>query len=222
MVLSLPADQLLSLWGIAPAIVNALVSSTCPECGHSHAAAAAGKPTTRHTRSLTFAENSDGVGSYFPDARLLMVAEPNLEPMDWARQTFGAVQLDDRRRLRRAVDLGAALLANPAASLPQQVGSRAPLDASYTLVHEAGVTHTGMLTPHWSQTREQAGRQPLVLLTGDSTILDYGHHLKTKRLGPIDNGRGPGYVVHSVLAIGRGFCRSGTPASWPHGSSKSS
>jgi hypothetical protein len=101
----------------------------------------------------------------------------------------------------RAIQLGAALLANPAASLPQQLATRAELTATYQLLHEPDVTHTALLTPHWTQTREVARQHPLVLLSADTTILDYSHHRTTTGLGPIGNGKGRGYLVHSVLAL---------------------
>ena len=130
-----------------------------------------------------------------------MSLSPTLEPLAWAQQTFGSAQLGDVRRPPRAVALAAGLLANPAASLPRQAASRAALKASYALLHEADVTHTALLTPHWEQTREAARQHPLVLLSGDLTILDYSHHPKTTELGPIGNGKGRGYVVHSILAL---------------------
>ena len=125
---------------------------------------------------------------------------PLLEPLAWAHQTFGAVELGDRRRPRRAVELGASILAHPAASLPRQTARRAELKAAYRLLHEPDVTHQALLTPHWQQTRAAAGSQPLVLLTADLTTLDYSHHPRTTGVGPIGDGRGRGYLVHSVLA----------------------
>jgi hypothetical protein len=119
----------------------------------------------------------------------------------WAERTFGSAVLGDTRRPARAVQLGAALLANPAASLPRQLPTPAALEATYDLLHQRDVTHAGVLTPHWQQTREQARTHPLVLLTGDLTTLDYSHHPTTTGLGPIGNGRGRGYLVHSVLAL---------------------
>jgi Transposase DNA-binding/Transposase Tn5 dimerisation domain len=120
---------------------------------------------------------------------------------DWAQHTFGSAQLGDKRRPARAVQLGTAMLANPAASLPRQLPTPAALEATYDLLHQADVTHAGVLTPHWEQTRELARQHPLVLLTGDLTTLDYSHHPTTTGLGPIGNGRGRGYLVHSVLAL---------------------
>ncbi|HLI57316.1 MAG TPA: IS4 family transposase [Actinomycetota bacterium] len=130
-----------------------------------------------------------------------MTDAPIVDAPTWAGQTFGRVVLGDKRRVPRAVDLGAAILSNPAASLPQQLATKAELVASYQLLHEPDVTHAALLTPHWQQTREEAGRHPLVLLSGDTTILDYSHHRKTDGLGPIGNGKGRGYLVHSVLAL---------------------
>jgi len=130
-----------------------------------------------------------------------MTSDPIMNATAWAEQTFGSAVLGDKRRPPRAVQLGAALLTNPAASLPRQLATKAELIASYQLLHEPDVTHAALLTPHWQQTREQAGSYPLVLLSGDLTILDYSHHPKTEKLGPIGNGKGRGYLVHSVLAI---------------------
>lgn len=118
----------------------------------------------------------------------------------WADQTFGRAVLGDKRRPARAVQLGAALLVNPAASLPRCLPTAAALEATYDLLHQRDVTHAAVLAPHWDQTRAQARAQPLVLLTGDLTTLDYSHHPTTTGLGPIGDGRGRGFLVHSVLA----------------------
>jgi hypothetical protein len=130
-----------------------------------------------------------------------MTSDSILNATAWGEQTFGSVALGDTRRVPRAVQLGAALLANPAASLPRQLATKAELTATYQLLHEPDVTHTAVLTPHWLQTRAQAGTYPLVLLSADTTILDYSHHRATTGLGPIGNGKGRGYLVHSVLAL---------------------
>jgi hypothetical protein len=123
------------------------------------------------------------------------------EAHGWAEQTFGGAALGDKRRVPRAVRAGAALVTNPAASLPQQLDTTAELTATYQLLHEPDVTHRALLTPHWQQTRDAARQHPLVLLTADTTILDYSHHRATEGLGPVGNGNGRGYLVHSVLAI---------------------
>src|SRR5436309_13320045 len=113
---------------------------------------------------------------------------PLREPLDWARQTFGTVALGDRRRPRRAIELAASILANPAASLPRQTTNRAQLKAAYRLLHEPDVTHQALLTPHWQQTRQAAGSQTLVLLIADLTTLDDSHHPTATGSGAVGRG----------------------------------
>src|SRR5262249_45645764 len=124
-----------------------------------------------------------------------------LTPRRWARETFGAAQLRDPRRTRRAVGLAAALLRRPKASLPEQLHSPAALKAAYRLLGEEAAGYPQLLTPHWQQTRQAAGAQPVVLLVQDTTFIDYTHHPKTQGLGPIGDGKGRGYLLQSVLAV---------------------
>lgn len=129
------------------------------------------------------------VGSCLPD------------PNAWGKETFGPCQLGDPRRTARAMLLGEVMLARSHASLPQQHGTMARLKGTYHLLHSAAVTHAALLAPHLEQTRTAAAAQPLVLLIHDNTLLDYSHHPTTSGLGRIGNGRGRGFVVHSVLAV---------------------
>lgn len=122
-------------------------------------------------------------------------------PAEWADRTFAAVDLGDRRRERRAVRIAAGMMGHPDAMLPQQMGEASALKAAYRLLDEADVSHPALCQPHWDATREQAGRQNLVLLIQDTTEVDYSHHPKTKGLGPIGNGDGRGYLLDGV---GRG------------------
>ena len=130
-----------------------------------------------------------------------MELAPTLSPERWAAQTFGAARLGDRRRTRRVVALAAALARQPDASLPAQLRDPAALKAAYRLLDAPALSHAALLAPHWRQTRRAAGARPLVLLVQDTTTLDYSHHPTTSGLGPIGNGRGRGFLVHSVLAV---------------------
>jgi hypothetical protein len=122
-------------------------------------------------------------------------------PHEWADRTFAAVDLGDRRRERRAVSIAASLMRHPDATLPQQLQQPSALKAAYRLLDEADVTHAALCQPHWDATREQAGRQDLVLLIQDTTEVDHTHHPKTEGLGPIGNGGGQGYLLQTVLAV---------------------
>jgi len=48
-----------------------------------------------------------------------------LSPQVWAEATFGAVQLGDPRRTRRAVAIAQAMAREPGASLPKQLHDQA-------------------------------------------------------------------------------------------------
>ncbi len=54
-----------------------------------------------------------------------------LSAPQWAQQTFGQVHLGHRDRKARAVKIAAAMAADPAGSLPKQMGSEADLHAAY-------------------------------------------------------------------------------------------
>ncbi len=108
--------------------------------------------------------------------------------------------LGDPRRVARAVGLGAAVLTNPAGRLPHQLDQSGP-DRDLPTAARAGRDPCCALDPALAADAHPASQHPLVLLSGDTTILDYSHHGKTDGLGPMGNGRGRGYLVHSVLAI---------------------
>lgn len=115
-----------------------------------------------------------------------------VSPTEWADRTFAAVDLGDRRRERRAVQLAAGLMRHPAALLPLQMGEASVLQAADRLLDEAAVRHPALCQPHWDATREQAGRQNLVVLIQDTTAVDDRHHPTTAGLGPLGNGAGRG------------------------------
>lgn len=66
----------------------------------------------------------------------------------WAESQWADVELGDSRRTDRAVEVGAALAANPAASLPEQMQGWNALRASYRLFSEPDVTHAALIEPH--------------------------------------------------------------------------
>ena len=94
--------------------------------------------------------------------------------IDWAERQWGQAQLGDKRRNPRAVQLGAALAAQPDASLPTQTGNWAELKAAYRLLAESEVTHEALTLPHRQNTYLQAShREGVVLFIQDTTELDY-------------------------------------------------
>lgn len=79
-----------------------------------------------------------------------------VSPTEWADRTFAAVDLGDRRRERRAVQMAARMMQHPDAMLPQQMREPRVLKASYRLLDQADVTHAALCQPHWQATRDAA------------------------------------------------------------------
>ena len=119
----------------------------------------------------------------------------------WACAQWAEASLGDRRRAARAVRLGAALAANPAASLPAQTQTWADLKAAYRLLNAPDVTPAALSTPPWTQTRAVAAGPEPVLFIQDTTERDDTAHPPTRGLGPIGDGRGRGFALHRCLAV---------------------
>ncbi len=101
-----------------------------------------------------------------------------LDPKSWAEQTFGGVQLHDRRRTRRTVQAATRMAANPLGSLPAQMQTWRETKALYRLLDEPDVSFAALMQPHLHQTREQANASPVVLLVQDTTDIDLSHRHK--------------------------------------------
>jgi Transposase DNA-binding len=67
-----------------------------------------------------------------------MMPSTMVSAQEWAQETFGAVQLGDERRTRRAVQIAQALAHEPGASLPAQLHEEAALKATYRFEASAG------------------------------------------------------------------------------------
>jgi len=119
----------------------------------------------------------------------------------WAREQFEAACLGDVRRTRRLVKVAEQMAGNSGGSIAQQTERLADMKAAYRLFAQEAVTHEAVCSPHWNQTREQAGALPLVFLAQDTTELDFTYHKRTRGLAPIGNGGGRGLHQQNVLAI---------------------
>ena len=117
----------------------------------------------------------------------------------WAEEQFGTCDLGDKRRTRRAVKVAAQFVADPSASTPRQTESWADCKAVYLLMNEEDVTFRALAEPHWRQTRARTSGHYLLL--GDTTTLDFGAHRHVEGLGPVGDGGGRGFLLHSSLMV---------------------
>jgi len=116
----------------------------------------------------------------------------------WAVEQWGDAELGDSRRTDRATVLrtrfanaiGAAIAANPQASLPDIMQGWNEIRAAYRLFAQEDVTHTALIQPQITATKQSATqmRSNVVLFIQDTTELDYTHHRQVKGLGHIGDG----------------------------------
>ncbi|MDO9714574.1 IS4/Tn5 family transposase DNA-binding protein, partial [Paracraurococcus lichenis] len=120
----------------------------------------------------------------------------------WAERQWGEVDLGDHRRTRRAVTVGAAMAAQPAAGLPGQMGSWAGAKAAYRLLERPEVTLEAVTGQHRGATREAASRaRGPVLFVHDDTVIDLSSHWAMAGRGRIGDDRGRGLMAHGCLAL---------------------
>lgn len=120
---------------------------------------------------------------------------------EWAQQQWGTIELGDKRRNDRAVQLGAQIARLPEGTLPGQTQSWADLKAAYRLLHSTNVTHEAISLPHWRLTPQevQHSKGP-VLFIQDGSQLDFTGR-DAQGLGRIGDDRGQGLLMHSALAV---------------------
>ncbi len=127
------------------------------------------------------------------------MSQLELDVNRWAEEQFGECELGDKRRTRRAVKIGAQFAADPSASTTRQTESWSDCKAVYRLIDQEDVTFQALAEPHWRQTRTQTSGH--FLLLGDTTTLDFGIHRDVEGLGPVGNGGGRGFLLHSSLMV---------------------
>lgn len=119
----------------------------------------------------------------------------------WSKREFETCRLGDRRRNKRLMKLAVQVAARPDGSTPDQTETWRDLKGTYLLFHSKRVSFQAIIEPHCHHTREacQPGEEKLII--NDTTELDFTSHRKTHGLGPIGNGGGRGFFIHSGLMI---------------------
>lgn len=123
------------------------------------------------------------------------------DPQSWAEREFGDCELGDRRRNKRMIKLAVHVAARPDGSTPDQLETWADLKAAYRLFDTDDVSFQAVVAPHNRHTREDCRPGDVKLILNDTTELDFTAHRGTDGLGPIGNGGGRGFFVHSGLMV---------------------
>jgi hypothetical protein len=93
------------------------------------------------------------------------------------------------------------LAQNPGGTLPRAFRDMKELKAAYRFFSQPKVTPQQIQHSHWEETRARCREPGEYLLIEDTSQLDYSGHVSCEDLGPIGNGRGRGFMLHSTLAV---------------------
>lgn len=120
---------------------------------------------------------------------------------NWAESEFSTVDLGDKRRRERLIQLATTLGDQPSASLPEACQGEAELKAAYRFFDNPANEHQAILAGHLRAVYKRIEQCRLVLAVQDTTYLDFTHHPATRGIGPTASARQQGLVVHSTVAM---------------------
>ena len=123
----------------------------------------------------------------------------------WALNNFSSVQLFDRRRTKRLIDIAAKLGQNKGQSLACLFDKWYDTKAVYNLLKLDIMTPDVIQEPHRELTKKNIiNWENDVLLIEDSTEFEWNRLEPIEGLGPIGSGRkgDQGFILHTTMAVG--------------------
>lgn len=123
----------------------------------------------------------------------------------WAYKNFGNVQLYDKRRTKRLVEISARIAKNPGCSLASLYPKWYDTKAVYNLINEDVMIPDTIQENHRILTNKNIENwQGPVLLIEDSSEFEWNRLEPIDGLGPVGSGRkgDQGFILHSTLAVG--------------------
>lgn len=118
----------------------------------------------------------------------------------FAEREFGGAELGDSRLSHRLVQMGAAAMEQPGASLPKMMGEDAALEATYRFLNHPSITPEQVLAPHVRRTVERCRDRSLVYVAHDTTDLMFGGEVERENLGRVRNKKS-GFEAHVSIAV---------------------
>ena len=113
-----------------------------------------------------------------------------------AAAEFRGARLGDARNEARLEVIARQVAFEPAASLPQQAGSDAALEATYRFLSNRDVSFASIMAPHVRATVARCAEQDWVVVAHDTTGFNFGNREELGRL----SGNGRGFLGHFAVA----------------------
>jgi hypothetical protein len=120
--------------------------------------------------------------------------------MGWAEAEFQGIDLGDKRRNRRAIQLVERLAERPTASIPGACNGWAETQAAYRFLGAEEYDWLDILEPHRQCTQARMAPHPVVLCLQDTTELDFNGQT-IAGLGPLSYEAQRGMYLHPTYAV---------------------
>ncbi len=122
------------------------------------------------------------------------------------RNELDNIDLGDQRLNQRGRRLLETLFADPAASINAACQGWTETQAAYRFFDNDNIPPKNILEPHQQATRARIAEHPVVLVTQDTTELDYSDH-PPDGAGPLNSEKQRGFLDHSHIAFTpQGLC----------------
>src|ERR1700727_1460271 len=125
--------------------------------------------------------------------------------LNWTEENFGTVQLYDKRRTKRLINIACRLAENKGGSLARLFDGWYDTKAIYNLLKINVMTPDNIQSSHRELTyKNMLNWSNDVLAIEDSSEFEWNNHEAIEGLGPIGSGRksDQGFILHSTLAVG--------------------
>ena len=116
---------------------------------------------------------------------------------------FADVELGDARLRKRLVQIAEAAERAPGASLPEQAGSSAALEATYRFFGNENVSAQTVFDGHVKATIDRAEKSSDVFIVHDTTEFRFGGTHDREGLGWISTDRRDGFLAHFSFCVSR-------------------
>jgi len=120
---------------------------------------------------------------------------------EWAEIEFGKVELGDKRRTKRLVQLAKQRIERPNGSIAESCGSKAGTKAAYRLLDNDDIEAEAIQSGHRRATIERISGEKVILAIQDTTQLNYSPHRATQGLGYLQDMSHRGMLVHTTLVV---------------------
>lgn len=117
-------------------------------------------------------------------------------------------ELTDPRLMRRLALMSQRAVTHPDKGFPQMMDGDAELEAAYRFFDNERVTPEAILAPHFAATVDAAARLGTVIVSHDSSWLQFGGEKARKGLGRVGKGKkNDGLLGHLALCLSADGCR---------------